>query len=98
MEYPPCLKCDKGLMLPLSDYGRDGAAILLEILAKRPDPTSLPAVNAFLMATRAHEVVGFLACKLDGFIRRGGGSRSWGRRFVSRSLFAGSNNNQCGQQ
>lgn len=27
MEYPPCLKCDKGLMLPLSDYGRDGAAI-----------------------------------------------------------------------
>ena len=27
MEYPPCLKCDKGMMLPLSDYGRDGAAI-----------------------------------------------------------------------
>lgn len=27
MEYPSCLKCDKGLMLPLSDYGRDGAAI-----------------------------------------------------------------------
>ena len=27
MEYPPCLKCDLGMMLPLSDYGRDGAAI-----------------------------------------------------------------------
>ncbi len=27
MEYPPCLKCNQGLMLPLSDYGRDGAAI-----------------------------------------------------------------------
>jgi hypothetical protein len=27
MDYPPCLKCQKGLMLPLSDYGRDGAAI-----------------------------------------------------------------------
>ena len=27
MEFPPCLKCGKGLMLPLSDYGRDGAAI-----------------------------------------------------------------------
>jgi hypothetical protein len=27
MEYPSCLKCDQGLMLPLSDYGRDGAAI-----------------------------------------------------------------------
>ena len=22
-----CLKCDKGLLLPLSDYGRDGAPI-----------------------------------------------------------------------
>lgn len=27
MEFPPCLKCERGLMLPLSDYGRDGAAI-----------------------------------------------------------------------
>ncbi len=26
-EYPRCKKCDDGLLLPLSDYGRDGAAI-----------------------------------------------------------------------
>ena len=25
--FPPCLKCEGGLLLPLSDYGRDGAAI-----------------------------------------------------------------------
>ncbi len=26
-EYPQCLKCGKGCLLPLSDYGRDGAPI-----------------------------------------------------------------------
>ncbi len=26
-QYPKCLKCDVGLLLPLSDYGRDGAPI-----------------------------------------------------------------------
>jgi hypothetical protein len=25
--YPKCQKCDNGLLLPLSDYGRDGAPI-----------------------------------------------------------------------
>lgn len=25
---PNCLKCAKGILLPLSDYGRDGAPIL----------------------------------------------------------------------
>ena len=25
--FPSCLKCEAGLLLPLSDYGRDGAAI-----------------------------------------------------------------------
>ena len=25
--FPSCQKCDKGLLLPLSDYGRDGAPI-----------------------------------------------------------------------
>ena len=25
--FPSCLKCDSGILLPLSDYGRDGAAI-----------------------------------------------------------------------
>ena len=25
--FPQCLKCEKGILLPLSDYGRDGAAI-----------------------------------------------------------------------
>jgi hypothetical protein len=27
MEYPGCLKCHAGLLLPLSDYGREGATI-----------------------------------------------------------------------
>ena len=25
--FPRCLKCESGLLLPLSDYGREGAAI-----------------------------------------------------------------------
>ena len=25
--FPKCLKCEPGILLPLSDYGRDGAAI-----------------------------------------------------------------------
>ncbi len=27
IEFPICQKCGKGRLLPLSDYGRDGAAI-----------------------------------------------------------------------
>jgi hypothetical protein len=26
-RFPPCQKCNTGLLLPLSDYGRDGAPI-----------------------------------------------------------------------
>ena len=26
-EYPECMKCHTGKLLPLSDYGRDGAPI-----------------------------------------------------------------------
>ena len=26
-ELPPCRKCGNGILLPLSDYGRDGAPI-----------------------------------------------------------------------
>ncbi len=26
-NFPPCLKCSTGLLLPLSDYGREGASI-----------------------------------------------------------------------
>lgn len=26
-EYPQCLKCNKGVLVPLSDYGREGATI-----------------------------------------------------------------------
>jgi hypothetical protein len=26
-EFPTCLKCGKGVLIPLSDYGRDGAPI-----------------------------------------------------------------------
>ncbi len=27
MDFPPCKKCQGGVLLPLSDYGRDGAPI-----------------------------------------------------------------------
>ena len=27
METPKCLSCEKGVLIPLSDYGRDGAPI-----------------------------------------------------------------------
>jgi len=27
LAFPECLKCNEGVLLPLSDYGRDGAPI-----------------------------------------------------------------------
>ncbi|MBW3661285.1 MAG: hypothetical protein KY397_06585 [Gemmatimonadetes bacterium] len=27
LQFPACLKCDRGVLIPLSDYGRDGATI-----------------------------------------------------------------------
>ncbi|MBN1233544.1 MAG: hypothetical protein JXA60_09350 [Candidatus Coatesbacteria bacterium] len=27
MNFPKCNKCEKGVLVPLSDYGRDGATI-----------------------------------------------------------------------
>ena len=27
-EYPKCLKCATGVLIPLSDYGKDGASIM----------------------------------------------------------------------
>jgi hypothetical protein len=26
-EFPSCMKCNEGVLIPLSDYGRDGAPI-----------------------------------------------------------------------
>ncbi len=26
-RFPKCLKCEKGILIPLSDYGREGASI-----------------------------------------------------------------------
>jgi hypothetical protein len=26
--FPACLKCESGILIPLSDYGRDGATIM----------------------------------------------------------------------
>jgi hypothetical protein len=37
-EFPVCLKCNKGHLLPLSDYGRDGATITYKAWAcSNPD-------------------------------------------------------------
>ena len=30
MDWPKCLKCNKGLMIPLSDYGQEGASVLFK--------------------------------------------------------------------
>ncbi len=27
-EYPECLKCNAGILIPLSDYGREGSSIM----------------------------------------------------------------------
>jgi len=27
-QFPTCLKCNGGVLIPLSDYGRDGASIM----------------------------------------------------------------------
>jgi len=29
-EFPKCMKCDGGILIPLSDYGKDGASILFK--------------------------------------------------------------------
>ena len=29
-EFPKCMKCDSGILIPLSDYGKDGASILFK--------------------------------------------------------------------
>ncbi|RKZ30324.1 hypothetical protein DRQ36_05940 [bacterium] len=37
-EFPTCLKCNVGKMLPLSDYGRDGASIHYKVwVCSNPD-------------------------------------------------------------
>ncbi len=37
-EFPVCLKCEKGCLLPLSDYGRDGAPIMYKAwVCSHPD-------------------------------------------------------------
>jgi len=28
LKFPECLKCQKGILVPLSDYGREGAPIM----------------------------------------------------------------------
>jgi len=28
VEFPKCLKCESGILIPLSDYGKDGASIM----------------------------------------------------------------------
>lgn len=33
MSFPKCPKCSTGVLLPLSDYGRDGATILYKAWA-----------------------------------------------------------------
>ena len=27
-EFPPCQKCNNGILIPLSDYGREGSSIM----------------------------------------------------------------------
>ena len=32
-EFPKCQKCDKGVLLPLSDYGEEGASVTFKAWA-----------------------------------------------------------------
>lgn len=37
-EYPSCQKCNNGVLLPLSDYGREGAPIMYKAwVCSNPD-------------------------------------------------------------
>ena len=37
-EFPECLKCNAGVLIPLSDYGQDGAAVRFKAWAcNNPD-------------------------------------------------------------
>jgi len=33
MEWPKCTACNKGVMLPLSDYGQEGSAVIVKVWA-----------------------------------------------------------------
>ena len=33
MEFPKCLKCRNGVLIPLSDYGQEGAAVIFKAWA-----------------------------------------------------------------
>ncbi|MCC6219959.1 MAG: hypothetical protein IT291_01820 [Deltaproteobacteria bacterium] len=33
MQYPKCQKCTSGVLLPLSDYGQEGAAVMYKAWA-----------------------------------------------------------------
>ena len=38
LNWPECLKCSTGVLLPLSDYGREGASILYKAwVCSNPD-------------------------------------------------------------
>jgi hypothetical protein len=38
LSFPPCQKCNAGLLVPLSDYGQDGAAVTYKAWAcSNPD-------------------------------------------------------------
>jgi hypothetical protein len=30
MDFPKCLKCNRGALIPLSDYGQEGASVLFK--------------------------------------------------------------------
>ena len=30
MDFPKCLKCNNGILIPLSDYGQEGASVLFK--------------------------------------------------------------------
>ena len=36
--FPPCMKCNTGILLPLSDYGQEGATVIFKAWAcNNPD-------------------------------------------------------------
>ena len=46
-EFPQCLKCNQGILVPLSDYGRDGAPITYKAWVCTNPDCGLTATHTF---------------------------------------------------
>ena len=69
--WPDCMRCDKGVLIPLSDYGQEGAAIIFKAWT-----CINPACNYTLRVDKGEVSVGKV--REDG--RQDEGRRRYGQR------------------